>query len=288
MAPPSQAVEPFVLITSPEDGATGTSNPVIFGRAASDSGQVVVVADGQESVAEINFFGEFSTAELTVPPGVTTRICAQVRGSGPAGEVLAESCISYYAEPGGPYLTIDTPSDGGMTSPNVYVSGSTQVRTTIEIALDGVSITSFEAGNYYYHSLEGLTEGPHTLTVTGTDPYGQTSTVSATFTVDATPPAQPVLVGPSPKKTITTPELTVYGTGEPGTWVEVALAIEDNSPYAEVLVADDGTWQVTLDEILTNYATGKRVVYGISVRGHDDVGNYTPYTTTYYTLRIRA
>lgn len=204
--------------------------------------------------------------------------------------MLAQSCISYYAEPGGPYLTIETPSDGGTTSPNVYVSGSVQVRTTVDITLDGRDVASFGADHYYYHSIDGLAEGPHTVAVIGTDPYGQTSTVSATFTVDATPPAQPVLVGPSPKKTITTPELTVHGTGEPGSWVEVAVgaANEDSMPYTEVLVGEDGTWQATLDEILTNYADGRRVKLGVSVRGHDDVGNYTPYVTTYYTLRIRA
>ena len=107
-----------------------------------------------------------------------------------------------------------------------------------------------------------MTDGPHEITTTQTDPAGNTSDPSdpLVLTVDTTPPAKPEGIGatdnvgpnvgeiPSGGTTDdTTP--TITGTGEPGATVEV---IDNGQPLGTTTVDSAGNWTFTPDTPLTN------------------------------------
>ena len=107
-----------------------------------------------------------------------------------------------------------------------------------------------------------MTDGPHEITTTQTDPAGNTSDPSdpLVLTVDTTPPAKPEGVGatdnvgpnvgniPSGGTTDdNTP--TITGTGEPGATVEVS---DNGKPLGTATVDSTGNWTFTPEMPLTD------------------------------------
>ncbi|KHO13931.1 hypothetical protein NT90_18560, partial [Acinetobacter baumannii] len=63
---------------------------------------------------------------------------------------------------------------------------------TVVVTVDGVNYTATNNGNGTWtladNTLPALTDGPHTVTVTATDPAGNVGTDTAVLTIDTTAP----------------------------------------------------------------------------------------------------
>ena len=157
-------------------------------------------------------------------------------------------------------------SSGGTTDDNTpTITGKGEPGATVEVIDNGQPLgttTVDSAGNWTFTPETPLTDGPHEITTTQTDPAGNTSDPSdpLVLTVDTTPPAKPEGIGatdnvgpnvgeiPSGGTTDdTTP--TITGTGEPGATVEV---IDNGQPLGTTTVDSAGNWTFTPDTPLTN------------------------------------
>lgn len=93
-------------------------------------------------------------------------------------------------------MVILTPSDGGFTQADVRAQWiwPTSVSANYEVRLDGGNWTDCHASNSY--SFTGLSDGPHTVEVRGSEASGHVVTSAASFTVDTVPPSV-VIVTPT-------------------------------------------------------------------------------------------
>ncbi|MDC4143077.1 Biofilm associated protein, partial [Acinetobacter nosocomialis] len=95
------------------------------------------------------------------------------------------------------------------------------------------------------NTLPVLTDGPHTVTVTATDPAGNVGTGNAVVTVDTTAPSAPVLDPINATNPVT-------GTAEPGSTVTVSFP---DGTTATVVAGPDGKWTVPNPGDLTDGQT---------------------------------
>ncbi len=163
----------------------------------------------------------------------------------------------------GPAMSITSPADGATVTSHTpeldYTTGDA-VAASVVVKVDGTTVDTASG-----HNLDALSDGAHTVTVTGADQWGNPSTASSTFTVDTTGPAI-AISKPADGATVTshTPELD-YTTGD-------AVA-------ASVVVKVDGTVVgKTSGDTLDSLADGAHTV---TVSGADQWGNETTVSSAF-------
>ncbi|PSD71401.1 hypothetical protein C7G80_08935, partial [Acinetobacter nosocomialis] len=108
----------------------------------------------------------------------------------------------------------------------------------VVVTVDGVNYPATNNGDGTWtladNTLPVLTDGPHTVTVTATDPAGNVGTTNAVVTVDTTAPNAPVLDPINATNPVT-------GTAEPGSTVTVSFP---DGTTATVVAGPDGKWTV--------------------------------------------
>lgn len=147
------------------------------------------------------------------------------------------------------------------------LNGTGEPGATITIFDNGTPLGTAqvgENGSWTFPVPRNLSEGSHNLTVSATDPAGNTSAVSAPWTivVDITPPAIPVLTSvvddqPGITGNLVSGQLTndatptLNGRGEAGATINVYL---DGNPASigTTTVNRDGTWSFTPQTPLAN------------------------------------
>ncbi|EDV1505652.1 BapA prefix-like domain-containing protein [Salmonella enterica subsp. salamae] len=147
------------------------------------------------------------------------------------------------------------------------LNGTGEPGATITIFDNGTPLGTAQAGengSWTFPVPRNLSEGSHNLTVSATDPAGNTSAVSAPWTivVDITPPAIPVLTSvvddqPGITGNLVSGQLTndatptLNGRGEAGATINVYL---DGNPASigTTTVNSDGTWSFTPQTPLAN------------------------------------
>ena len=156
--------------------------------------------------------------------------------------------------PGAP--TVVSPSSPGRgTSPSWGITGDGD--STLSCTLNTVPPAGpTTCTNGYLGNLAGQADGSYTLTVTATDPAGNTTTATSTYVLDRTPPSAPTVTGPTspgnafaPQWTFVVPAQTtaqcrlVQGMTT-GTWAPcnggsfVATNLADGTYTVDVLVTD--------------------------------------------------
>ncbi|EDV0262168.1 BapA prefix-like domain-containing protein [Salmonella enterica subsp. salamae] len=147
------------------------------------------------------------------------------------------------------------------------LNGTGEPGATITIFDNGTPLGTAQAGengSWTFPVPRNLSEGSHNLTVSATDPAGNTSAVSAPWTivVDITPPAIPVLTSvvddqPGITGNLVSGQLTndatptLNGRGEAGATINVYL---DGNPASigTTTVNSDGTWSFTPQTPIAN------------------------------------
>ncbi|EKJ9671353.1 BapA prefix-like domain-containing protein [Salmonella enterica] len=147
------------------------------------------------------------------------------------------------------------------------LNGTGEPGATITIFDNGTPLGTAqvgENGSWTFPVPRNLSEGSHNLTVSATDPAGNTSAVSAPWTivVDITPPASPVLTSvvddqPGITGNLVSGQLTndatptLNGRGEAGATINVYLD-GNSASIGTTTVNSDGTWSLTPQTPLAN------------------------------------
>ncbi|SSQ84432.1 biofilm-associated protein [Acinetobacter nosocomialis] len=185
------AVAPTVAVTTT---LTNDSTPALTGTVNDPTAKVVVTVDGVDYPAVNNGDGTWTLADNTLPVLADGPHTVTVTATDPAGNVGTTNAV----------VTVDT------TAPTVGLSDVTtndstpeltgtvnDPSATVVVTVNGVNYTAVNNGNGSWtladNTLPVLADGPHTVTVTATDPAGNVSTTSAVVTVDT---AAANLLGP--------------------------------------------------------------------------------------------
>ncbi|AQV17538.1 hypothetical protein BMU11_18760 [Acinetobacter pittii] len=197
-----------------------------------------------------------STVTVSFPDGTTATVVAGTDGSwsvpNPGNLVDGDTVTATATDPAG---NISLPGTGtvsaDITPPvvvldDVLTNDSTPALTgtvndpaaTVVVNVDGVDYPAVNNGDGTWtladNTLPALTDGPHTITVTATDPAGNAGTDTAVVTIDTTAPNAPVL----DPINATDP---VSGTAEAGSTVTVSFP---DGTTATVVAGTDGSWSV--------------------------------------------
>ena len=176
-------------------------------------------------------------------------------------------------------ITIDTTAPTTPEAPTVTgaptdntpdITGSCVDGDTVTAQIDGVDITPTVeciGGTYTITPDENLTDGDHNVTVTETDPAGNTTPPSPVtpITIDTTPPATPAAPTVTGAPADNTPDIT--GTCTDGDTVTAQIDGVNITPTVDCI---GGTYTITPDDNLTD---GDHTVTVIET---DPVGNATP------------
>ena len=165
----------------------------------------------------------------------------------------------------GPNVTITSPTNGLKTNtPNITVTGSTEANATVEVFVNGMSAGNTRADlNGSFTILVNLTiDGEYTIFAIATDEAGHTGDNSnaVNVTLDTIPPNPPTL-DPLPSL-VNTLKITVSGTSEVGTTVEVFV---NDVSSATTTTDSEGKFSVLVDL--------KDRYNNITARATDEAGN---------------
>jgi hypothetical protein len=118
-----------------------------------------------------------------------------VRGVDQAGNTDATpDSRTWTVDATGPVTTISSPTSGSTTGPSVSVTFSVNETATFQCKRDGGGYAACTSPQAY----SGLSSGSHTVSVQGTDSYGNTgAAASVTWTVDTTAPSTTITSSPS-------------------------------------------------------------------------------------------
>ncbi|WP_149932484.1 Ig-like domain-containing protein, partial [Acinetobacter oleivorans] len=208
-----------------------------------------------------------STVTVSFPDGTTATVVAGTDGSwsvpNPGDVTDGQTVTATATDPAG---NTSLPGSGvvsaDITAPvvaldDVLTNDSTPALTgtvndptaTVVVTVDGVNYPATNNGDGTWtladNTLPALTDGPHTITVTATDPAGNAGTDTAVVTIDTTAPNAPVLDPINATDPVT-------GTAEPGSTVTVSFP---DGTTATVVAGTDGSWSVANPGDLTDGQT---------------------------------
>ncbi|PJF03322.1 hypothetical protein CVD06_12815, partial [Acinetobacter seifertii] len=262
------AVAPTVAVTT---ALTNDSTPALTGTVNDPTAKVVVTVDGVNYPATNNGDGTWTLADNTLPALTDGPHTVTVTATDPAGNVGTGSAV----------LTVDTTAPVVVLN-DVLSNDSTPALTgtvtdptaTVVVTVDGVNYPATNNGDGTWtladNTLPVLTDGPHTVTVTATDPAGNVGTTNAVVTVDTTAPvvalndvlsndSTPALIGTVTDPTATV-VVTVDGVNYPatnngdGTWTlaDNTLPALTDGPHTITVTATDPAGNVgTTNAVVT-------------------------------------
>jgi hypothetical protein len=169
----------------------------------------------------------------------------QVRATDPAGNTDASpASYAWTVDATAPNTTITAQPPNPTNQTSAGFSFTSTEAGSFECSLDGSAFAACTSPQGY----AGLAEGSHTFQVRATDPAGNTDASPASYgwTVDTSAPAAPVLSEPLDSSFNTSGIVTVVGTAEPGSSVEVF----DGASSKGLTAADGaGSWTKTLSGV---------------------------------------
>jgi hypothetical protein len=226
---------PPTITTPATNSTTNDTTPTISGLA--EPGSTVTVSEGGNPICTAQAHpttGAWSCQPATPLSDGPHTITATA--TDPAGNQSQPSAPRpFTVDSSTPAPTITSPVAGGVTSDNTpTISGLAEPGSTVTVSEGGDPICTAQAdpitGIWSCEPATPLSDGPHTLTATATDPAGNQSQPSAPqpFTVDTstpgdtTPPAPPTITSPAAGSTTNDTTPTIAGLAEPGSTVTVS------------------------------------------------------------------
>ncbi|MCL4295639.1 MAG: hypothetical protein KJ077_07920 [Anaerolineae bacterium] len=222
-------------VTPGQVALTGTGEP---------GSEIEVVVDGQVvGKTTVGGDGTWSyTADLPEPGDYQI----SVQSVDADGQVIAASEPAALALTAPPATapTLDQPS-GELTAGPVTLTGSGEPGSQVEVVVDGQVVGQATVGDDGTWSLDAELSpaGDYEITVQSVDADGQvlaaSESVNLTVAEKAVPPTLDL-----PDGGLTGGPVTLSGTGEPGSEVEVVI---DGQVVGKTTVGSDGTWSYTAD-----------------------------------------
>jgi hypothetical protein len=170
---------------------------------------------------------------------------------------------TWSVDTGAPNTIIDTkPASLTNSASATFAFSSDEANATFECKLDGGSFGTCTSPRSY----GGLSDGSHTFSVRAADASGNTDGTPDTYTwtVDTTAPVAPLITSPPEASNINDGSLTISGTAEPGSTVE--LFDGDGSEGTTQAAAGSGEWT----KALTGVAEGQ---HSYTAKATDAAGN---------------
>ncbi|WP_263631171.1 Ig-like domain-containing protein, partial [Acinetobacter pittii] len=181
-------IDTSVPVVSLDDVVTNDTTPALTGAINDPTATVVVTVDGVDYPATNNGDGTWTLADNSLPALTDGPHTITVTATDAAGNAGTDTAV----------VTIDT-SVPVVSLDDVVTNDTTPALTgaindptaTVVVTVDGVDYPATNNGDGTWtladNTLPALTDGPHTVTVTATDPAGNTATDTATLTIDTVP-----------------------------------------------------------------------------------------------------
>jgi hypothetical protein len=245
-------VLPVVTLDGGASAATNDPTPTISGTSDVAPGTIVHVAVGAQTLtALVQADGTWNITPHALPDGTHT-VTASV--TDPAGNPGTNSQA----------LTIDTTAPGlsitgGATAltndatPDISGTAAVPAGTTVTVNLADETLTGAVQGDGTWSVTAGaLSDGPHRVVVTVSDPAGNPASFTQTLTVDTVSPTVSISGGATATTHDADPTITGTSDAAPGTIVTVSIAgqtmtalLQGNSTWnATPTFVGEGTWAV--------------------------------------------
>lgn len=257
-----------------DGGYTTDATPLVGGTGVNGE-TVIVYNNGVEVGRVVVANGEWT---LTLPTQNDGPLHITVAGVDAAGNVSALSPVFDVTvdttAPEIPLIDAITPSSlsGSVLYTNdgtPTLTGTSEPGTTVIVSVDGtpsaVPVTIQPDGSWSWTAGSTLSDGPHTFTVSSSDPAGNLSGSSAplSVTVDTVAPPNPSNMN------LATEGTPLTGTGEAGS----IITVKDGSVVIGTgVVAGDGSFSIALSPAQLDPAT-------LTVTATDAAGNSSPGAT---------
>ncbi|WP_377802523.1 Ig-like domain-containing protein [Acinetobacter baumannii] len=179
-------------ITAPvvalDDVLTNDSTPALTGTVNDPTATVVVNVDGVDYPAVNNGDGTWTLADNTLPALADGPHTITVTATDAAGNVGNDTAV-VTIDTSVPVVSLDDLTTNDTTP---ALTGAIDDPTaTVVVNVDGIDYPATNNGDGTWtladNTLPALIDGPHTVTVTATDPAGNTATDTATLTIDTVP-----------------------------------------------------------------------------------------------------
>ncbi|UYQ29442.1 Ig-like domain-containing protein [Acinetobacter baumannii] len=251
---PTLADGPHTITVTATDpaGNAGTDTAVVTIDTTAPNAPVLDPINATDPVTGTAEAG--STVTVTYPDGTTATVVAGTDGTwsvpNPGNLVDGDTVTATATDPAGntsgPATAVVDAVAPTVALDDVLTNDSTPALTgtvndptaTVVVTVDGTDYPAVNNGDGTWtladNTLPALTDGPHTITVTATDPAGNAGTDTAVVTIDTTAPNAPVLDPINATDPVT-------GTAEAGSTVTVTYP---DGSTATVVAGTDGTWSV--------------------------------------------
>ncbi|MDQ3865593.1 MAG: Ig-like domain-containing protein [Actinomycetota bacterium] len=228
-------------IDSPPNGSVTNTNVLTLAGAA-EPGSAVEVFDGAVSRGSVaaDASGRWVKSLASVADGEHTYTATATDAAGNTS--APSSAVRVVVDTAAPNTTIGTgPLATTRFTSASFTFAADDPAATFACRLDGAPFTACTSPKSY----SGLAEGTHTFEVRATDAAGNSDPTPATrtWTIDATPPAAPTIDSPAEGSTSTTGTVTLSGTAEPGSTVQL---FEGTTARGTTSVSAGGSWSRTL------------------------------------------
>ena len=228
-------VPPQLTATNPVSPSSD-ANPKVIGT--SEAGSVVRIYSTSDctppgSPAASGTAAQLASPGITASATVDATTIYRATATDAAGNVSGcSSPLAYVHDSGPPDTTIDSgPSGLTNDAEPQFTFSSSEGGASFACRLDAGSFAAC-SGPGASHTTGVLADGPHTFEVRAIDAAGNVDASPAirTFTVDATPPAPPLLTATTPDGPANDNSPEVVGTGEPGTSIQLFTTTDCSGP----------------------------------------------------------
>jgi hypothetical protein len=256
------------VIESPGEGSTSNTGSFTISGSA-EPGSTVEVYDGGASAGTTNASagGTWSKGISGAADGSHTYTATASDAAGNVSGVSNARTVT--VDTAAPNTTITTGPLGSTASTLAsFTFGADDAAATFACQLDGGVWSPCTSPKSY----SGLAEGSHTFQVRATDAAGNTDATPAsrTWAVDVTAPAAPVIESPAEGSVSTTSSITVSGTAEAGSSVEL---FDGSVSKGFATAGAGGAWSKALSGVADGAHT-------YSAKASDNAGNVSPSSNT--------
>ncbi|WP_111765149.1 Ig-like domain-containing protein [Nakamurella deserti] len=239
---------PALTIDGPTPAFATTSTPTVSGTTDAPAGTTVLVVIGSlpPLTATVTDAGTWSvTPEQSLPDGdveISATVFDEVENVTTVTRTLTVDTVA-------PLLTVTGGSRVATNDATPTVSGTTDAAagTTVTVTVDGVPYAAVVGDDQRWSVTPGtegtgLTDGEHSVSVSVSDPAGNTTTVTQALVVDREAPSLSFDVAGSVVSATKTPTFTGTSDAPAGSRVVVTAG----TAVASGTVSAGGTWSVVL------------------------------------------
>jgi hypothetical protein len=249
------------VIESPAEGSINATGTVTLSGTA-EPGALVQVFEGavSQGTTTTSSGGAWSRTLTSVADGSHTYTATARDAAGNSSS--ASNARTVVVDTTAPNTVLTTGPLGATSSASAsFTFSADDPSATFDCLLDSGAWTPCSSPRSY----SALTEGPHSFDVRATDPAGNTDPTPATrtWTVDTTPPATPTIASPADGTTSASTTLTVSGTAEPGSIVEL---FDGATSKGVTTATSGGAWS----KAITALADGSHIFTAVAT---DAAGN---------------